>query len=325
MKFLRKLVIILVILLALPVGASLLLSPPSAGRAAAENLAIAYPAVVAHRGMSHDAPEETRSAYLLARTVRADYLEMDLQRTRDGVLVAFHDDTLERTTNVAEIFPGREKQTLDRFTWYELQRLDAGSWFNAAHPERARPSFVGEKILKLEEFLEIAEFVTDDYRPGIYIETKAASRFPGIERQLVDLLDRRGWLEADRRGRIIFQSFEYDSLVALKALAPQVPRVYLIDSEMAASAGFDTLIERARGVAEGVGPVGYLAWPWYTGPAHRAGLLVHHYTINAKWQMRLLSFFGSDGFFTDRADQLMLFYGKDDHIDLRAAFQQIGY
>jgi glycerophosphoryl diester phosphodiesterase len=325
MKLVRVVVIVLLLVLGLPVGGSLLLSPPSAGQKIAGELSIPYPAVVAHRGASYDAPEETRAAYLLARNIRADYLEMDLQRSRDGVLLAFHDDTLERTTNVAEIFPGREKQTIDKFSWFELQRLDAGSWFNAAHPKRARDSFVGAKILRFDEFLEIAEFTTDDYKPGIYIETKAASRFPGIERQMVNTLRQRGWLEESRRGRIIFQSFEHESLARLKDLAPEVPRVYLIGSDMAEAEGFDELLERARELGDGVGPVGYLAWPWYTGPAHRKGLLIHHYTINAKWQMRLLNFFGSDGFFTDRPDQLMLFYGKDDHIDMRASFQQIGF
>ncbi|MCR9143665.1 MAG: glycerophosphodiester phosphodiesterase [bacterium] len=325
MKLLRIVVIVLLLLVGLPVGGSLLMSPPSAGQNIAAELSIPYPAVVAHRGASWDAPEETKPAYLLARSIRAEFLEMDLQRSRDGVLLAFHDDTLERTTNVAEIFPGREKQTIDRFSWFELQRLDAGSWFNKAHPDRARDSFVGEKILRFEDFLEIAEFTTDDYEPGIYIETKAASRFPGIERQMVNILRRRGWMEESRRGRIIFQSFEHESLARLKDLAPEVPRVYLIGSSMADEEGFDELLERASELAEGVGPVGYLAWPWYTGPAHRKGLLIHHYTINAKWQMRLLNFFGSDGFFTDRPDQLMLYYGKDDHIDMRAKFQQIGY
>lgn len=325
MKLLRKLVIVLLLLVGLPLGGSLLLSPPSAGQNIATKFNVSYPAVIAHRGASWDAPEETRAAYLLARSIRADFLEMDLQRSRDGILLAFHDDTLERTTNVAEVFPGREKQTVDRFSWYELQRLDAGSWFNVAHPERARDSFVGAKILRFEEFLEIAEFETDEYKPGIYIETKAASRFPGIERQMMNVLKQRGWLEESRRGRLIFQSFEHESLTTLKERAPDVPRVYLIGSDMAAEEGFDTLIARAKELGHGVGPVGYLAWPWYTGPAHRQGLLIHHYTINAKWQMRMLNFFGSDGFFTDRPDQLMLFYGKDDHIDMRAAFQQIGY
>ena len=61
--------------------------------------------VIAHRGASYDAPEETEPAYLLARELGAAYLELDLQRTADGVLIAFHDDDLRRTTDVEAIFP----------------------------------------------------------------------------------------------------------------------------------------------------------------------------------------------------------------------------
>ncbi|MFU7548478.1 glycerophosphodiester phosphodiesterase family protein, partial [Pseudomonas paraeruginosa] len=68
-----------------------------------------WPAGIAHRGASTDAPEDTAAAYLLARDHGADYLEADVQRSRDGVLDALHDDTLERTTDVAEVIPGRAK------------------------------------------------------------------------------------------------------------------------------------------------------------------------------------------------------------------------
>ncbi|MGV8378035.1 glycerophosphodiester phosphodiesterase family protein, partial [Pseudomonas aeruginosa] len=68
-------------------------------------------------------PEETAAAYLLARDLGADYLEADVQRSRDGVLVALHDDTLERTTDVAEVFPERAKDPVSSFTLAELKRL----------------------------------------------------------------------------------------------------------------------------------------------------------------------------------------------------------
>jgi hypothetical protein len=97
------------------------LADDSLGRALSEAAGIPWPAVIAHRGASHDAPEETAPAYLTARELGADYLEADLQRTRDGVLVALHDDTLERTTDVAKVFPGREKEPVSRFTLVEHQ------------------------------------------------------------------------------------------------------------------------------------------------------------------------------------------------------------
>lgn len=118
---------------------------------------IPHPAVIAHRGASFDAPESTAAAYKLARDLGADYLELDLQRSKDGVLFVLHDDSLLRTTDVATRFPERKDSPANAFTMAELKTLDAGSWFNAAYPDRARPAFAGLKILTLDEVINIAE------------------------------------------------------------------------------------------------------------------------------------------------------------------------
>ena len=86
---------------------------------------IPHPAVIAHRGASYDAPESTAAAYKLARDLGADYLELDLQRSKDGVLFALHDDNLQRTTDVATKFPERKDSPANEFTWKELQTLSA--------------------------------------------------------------------------------------------------------------------------------------------------------------------------------------------------------
>ena len=112
----------------------------SNGKALATAHGIAHPAVIAHRGASYDAPESTTPAYLLARDQGADYLELDLQRSSDGVLVVVHDDVLSRTSDVAERFPERKDSPVSAFTLAELKSLDAGSWFNQAYPARARSS-----------------------------------------------------------------------------------------------------------------------------------------------------------------------------------------
>ncbi|KFF48943.1 glycerophosphodiester phosphodiesterase [Gammaproteobacteria bacterium MFB021] len=199
-------------------------------------------AVIAHRGASYQAPESTRPAYLLARDLGADYLELDLQRTRDGQLVAFHDNTLGRNTNVAEVFPERADAPISAFTLAELKQLDAGSWFNASYPERARDAYAGLKILTLDEVIDIAEGGAN--HPGLYIETKVPEQFPGIERDLRDKLTARGWLGegagawapasgdavkvADGKARVILQTFSKASLAALEETMPQVPRVLLL-------------------------------------------------------------------------------------------------
>src|SRR5512144_1584405 len=168
------------------------------GKELAKRLGVPRPAVIAHRGASYLAPEETAPAYLLAREMGVDYLELDLQRTKDGVLIVCHDDDLRRTTNIAEVFPGRKMDTVDKFTFTELQSLDAGSWFNICFPDRARSSFKNVRILRLEDVLNIAE--GGSHKPGLYIETKSARRFPGVEKQLVEILSARGWIRPLARG-----------------------------------------------------------------------------------------------------------------------------
>src|SRR5262245_5213280 len=92
-------------------------------------------ALIAHRGASWDAPEHTLAAYELALKQGADYVEPDLQITRDGVLVCLHDMTLERTTDVEQLFPDRAQALGGKKTWpvveftlAEIQKLDGGSW-----------------------------------------------------------------------------------------------------------------------------------------------------------------------------------------------------
>lgn len=182
--------------------------------------------VIAHRGTTFWAPEETEAAMRWARNTGADYLELDLQRTKDGVLIALHDVDLRRTTNVGEVFPERADSPVSAFTLEELRKLDAGKWFNTAYPERARAGFVGLDVLTLEDVVRIAEgcrIVRDEdgkriygkdgegrpvtryepdpqdngNRPGIYPETKEPQLFPGMEMDLRRELERLGWYHPD--------------------------------------------------------------------------------------------------------------------------------
>ncbi|MHC8345564.1 glycerophosphodiester phosphodiesterase [Pseudomonas sp. RT6P73] len=208
--------------------------------ALATHLGIPHPAVIAHRGASFDAPESTAAAYKLARDLGADYLEMDLQRSKDGVLFALHDNNLQRTTDVATKFPDRKDSPANAFTIAELKTLDAGSWFNTAYPDRARPSFVGLKILTLDEIIDIAQG-NPLHKPGLYIETKEPKQFPGIESDLKDKLQDRGWLSpagsklaksnlavGQGKGKVVLQTFEKSSLELLEKEMPQVPKILLL-------------------------------------------------------------------------------------------------
>ncbi|WP_456422913.1 glycerophosphodiester phosphodiesterase family protein [Lutibacter sp.] len=176
--------------------------------------------VIAHRGSTYWTPEETEPAFLWARNMGADYLELDVQLTKDSILVAFHDNNLKRTTNVSKVFPKRMNAEIRAFTLKELRSLDAGSKFNQNNPDRARDSYKNLKILTFKDVLMIAEgyrikkrngvpvkemannFWTGHYlyekdpndngnRPGIYCETKNPKI--GTEKALSKELTKYGW------------------------------------------------------------------------------------------------------------------------------------
>ncbi|MEA9977553.1 glycerophosphodiester phosphodiesterase [Pseudomonas sp. 10B1] len=345
------------------------------GKALAEKIGVPWPAVIGHRGASFDAPEETIPSYALARDLGADYLEMDIQRTKDGVLIALHDNTLGRTTNIAQVYPERVNDPISTFTLEELKRLDAGSWFNAAFPARARSSYVGLKILTLNEVINIAE--EGENKPGLYVETKLPAQFPGVEEDLQKLLAKRGWLDqrpaaakghvnvANTPGRVILQTFERPSLELLQKNMPQVPKVLLLwigDGYMEASSTVDFKASGAKDKAafyakrevkseaefaawmdwakahgaSGIGPASVLKHggdqsymdmvkPWMTKMAHDRGLLIHPYTVDAAEDFKALSMRGADGFFTNRAAQLLKFYGRPSKDSIDTLLRRNGY
>lgn len=345
------------------------------GKALAAKIGVPWPAVIAHRGASFNAPEETIPSYTLARELGADYLEMDIQRTKDGVLIALHDDTLERTTNVAEVFPDRAKDPLSSFTLEEIKRLDAGSWFNKAHPDRARASYAGLKILTLDEVIDIAEGGKN--KPGLYIETKVPAQFPGIEDDLKKKLKQRGWLSqrpaaekgyvnvAHTPGRVILQTFEKPSLELLQKAMPTTPKILLLwlgdgyiqaasdktfkDSGAKDKASFYATQQvkskeefaawmdwaKAHG-AIGTGPASALknggdqsymdlVQPWMNKMAHDRGLIIHPYTVDDAVDFKAISQRGVDGFFTNRAAELLKFYGRPSKESMDSILKRIGY
>ena len=216
--------------------------------------------VIAHRGSTYWTPEETAPAYLWARNIGADYLEMDLQLTKDNQLVAFHDDNLTRTTNVKTVFPERKNASIHDFTLSELRKLDVGSWFNKKNPDRAKKEFENQKILTLKDIIKIAEgnrlvynektqefnYVMDKEdngnRPGIYVETKHPKS--NIEKYLAEELTNLGWnintnpknipiqqnkvAIANTNARLILQSFSPQSIIQLDKYLPNIPKCFLL-------------------------------------------------------------------------------------------------
>jgi glycerophosphoryl diester phosphodiesterase len=294
--------------------------------------------VIAHRGMPYHAPEETLPSFILARELGADYLEADLQRTKDGIIIALHDNNLKRTTNIAEIYPDRADDPVSTFSWQEIQALDAGSWFNNAYPERARASYVGLKIISLDQLIDIAD---EGHRPsGLYLETKLPLQFPGIENDLKELLIKRNWYQehfADGRPKTILQTFSPTSLELLHKSFPETPLCYL----WWAGDGCLTEVDRAHinscldhaqeHGAEIIGPSftselsdDYnLFEPWIIQLIQTRGLQIHGYTFETRQDIETFAPL-CEGQFTNRTDLLLDYYGRD-HKSIDSVLMSIDY
>jgi glycerophosphoryl diester phosphodiesterase len=155
---------------------------------------------IGHRGAAGYCPENTFASFKKALELGVDYLELDIQMTKDGELVVIHDSTVNRTTN------GKGK--VKDFTLKEIQNLDAGSWFHS--------KFAGEKIPSFSEFLD--EFAG---KIGILLELKKPSLYPLIVEKTAEELIKRKLTSPDHQ--IIVQSFDRDSLKRFHELLPSIP------------------------------------------------------------------------------------------------------
>ncbi len=198
------------------------------GLAAAADGLPPRPWVIAHRGASAYAPENTVPAFTLAIEQRAEFVEIDIQRTKDGQIVLLHDVTLERTTDVEQLFPDRARPApddpkktprwwLDDFTLAEVQRLDAGTWLD--------PKFAGTRIPTLDETIAAVRG-----RSGLLIELKSPERYPGIEAEMMAILERHGLHRpgADAKTPILLQSFTVPSIERLAAMRVPLRLVVLV-------------------------------------------------------------------------------------------------
>ncbi|MCM3569037.1 glycerophosphodiester phosphodiesterase family protein [Neobacillus mesonae] len=256
-------------------------------------------AVIAHRGASGYGPEHTLAAYKQAITMKADYVEFDLQMTKDGQLIAMHDETLNRTTNVKEVFPDRTSWRVKDFTLDEIKRLDAGSWFNKAYPERAKQAYIGQKVPTLEEAIQFVK-KHGNGKVGLYMETKAPNVYPGMEEKVIDILKKTNVLDEKK---LFLESFSEDSLRKVHELAPNVKLIQLYNAKMLNGKDVFQEMKRISDYAAGVGPSKELVVPKLMQAAHENKLLVHPWTVNSQDDMVSLTSLGVDGQFTNYPDQ----------------------
>jgi len=275
--------------------------------------------LIAHRGASAYAPENTLPAYRLAVEQGADIVEQDLQVTRDGVLVCLHDQTLERTTDVEQVYPDRYREERTEgdvarrwpvadFTWEEIQRLDAGSWFDAKYAHTRIPSW--------QEAIDAIRG-----RAGLFPETKAPEVYGALgwdmERLVQKQLEQSGLAQpgADPRTPVIIQSFSAASLKKMaRELKSRLPLVLLVGAGDPVDPLEREQLEEVATYAAGIGPAKELIGndPSIVGRAHEAGLSVTCWTFRMSGHAQrdslrhemetYLYTHGIDALFTDNPD-----------------------
>ncbi|PSK96603.1 glycerophosphoryl diester phosphodiesterase [Murinocardiopsis flavida] len=245
---------------------------------------------VAHRGASAYAPENTIAAIDEAKARGAGTVEVDVQRSKDGKLVLFHDLTMERTTDVEKVYPGRDDYRVGDFTLRQLRKLDAGSWFDA--------SYKGERIPTLEEGLRRLKHEG----LNLLLEQKAPERYPGIEKETADLLKKHPWWLAgnpsSEPNRLAIQSFDHASVKRSHDRLPDVPHGLL--GKVAKGE-----LGKVAKWADQVNPDHKKIDAAYVKAVHKKGMEVYVYTVNEPADMRTAIGAGVDGIISDVPDVLL--------------------
>lgn len=243
---------------------------------------------VSHRGASGYAPEHTITSYQMGEKMHGDYIEIDLQMTKDGQLIAMHDEKVDRTTDGT----GPVKD----YTLEQIKQLDAGSWFNEKYPEYAEPEYEGLQVPTLEEV-----FQKFGKNASYYIETKSPNIYPGMEKELLRLVDK---YDINKK-TLLVQSFSADSLKIMNELDPSVKLIQLLSYKANPGAVItDAEIAEIKKYAIGVGPNHTYLNEEYIQKVVNSGLEIHPYTVNEKERMQQLIDWGVTGMFTNFPDRL---------------------
>lgn len=232
---------------------------------------------VAHRGASGYAPENTIAAFDKAVEMKADYIEIDVQRSRDGELVIIHDTTVDRTTDGT----GKVKD----LTFEQLRTFDAGSFKGE--------QFKGEKIPTLDEIL-------DRYhgKIGILIELKAPELYPGIEESVAQELKERN-LDRPQNEKIIIQSFNFESMKKMDSLLPKVPIGVLTSSKSHAT---EQALKEFSAYAEYFNPSYGIVTADLVNQVHSLGMKISSWTVRNQEAANFLLSMDVDAIITDYPD-----------------------
>jgi glycerophosphoryl diester phosphodiesterase len=230
--------------------------------------------VIAHRGASGYAPENTLAAFRRAVALGATFIETDLQLSRDARFVAIHDESVDRTTN--------GKGRVHDLTLSDLRRFDAGSWFGS--------EFAAEQIPTLEEILDFSK----KHDVVFYLELKPGGSWGG-EHALVGALRESGEIP-----RTVVISFNAPILQKLREIEPTLMTGLLHDGQL------DSPVEEAVRVgARQLAVRGDLVTPALLADSRKNDLQVVCWTVNHPAHMRMLVEAGVDGIMSDYPDRLL--------------------
>jgi glycerophosphoryl diester phosphodiesterase len=240
------------------------------------------PLVIAHRGLSAKAPENTRASFTLAlETTGIAMIELDVRLSKDERVIVLHDRTLQRTTTGN----GRARH----YTYDEVCLFDAGSWFD--------PRFRSERIPLLSEVLTLARG-----RSWVNIELKSSrfSREPQklLERRVLEVVDQTAMGD-----QVLYSSFDHRLMRSLKALRPSALTGVIYNLYRDFPRSPSTLAERA-GASVFVCAKHELK-PWMVDDAHRGGVALYVYTLNSVSEVNRFVTWGVDGIISDNADAIV--------------------
>ena len=267
--------------------------------------------VIAHRGASGYLPEHTLAAYELAVRMGADYVEPDLQLTRDGQLVAMHDASLARTTDVAERFAPRNGGYLVAdFSLEEIRTLGmrlqgtAKTHYPGFSPSTAHPL----RVPTLEEIIALLRRLEAQGARAIGLYPEAKQPGPRLANQILSVLSASGYTGADK---VFIQSFDADTIRSLQRRQASMGLHYkLVLLSGSANRLLDMDLQRVASYANGVGVSirGEGMSRSFIAMAHAAGLTVHGYTfaeaspLRAEPEYRKHLNWGMDGVFSNYPD-----------------------
>jgi len=230
--------------------------------------------LIAHRGASGYAPENTIAAFKLALALGAASAEFDVQQTKDGRLVVIHDTDLKRVGGV--------RRRVGAMTWLELSRIDVGSWFSA--------KFSGERVPLLGEVLDLFADKAE-----LHLELKQPLRpYPGMARRVVEFLASR----PEWNGKIILSSFHHPSLFEVRALDAGARLGYLVGL----TRRYVALAEAEELRCESVNMSARQADRRWARSLHEAGRKLFVYTVNEPKVYERLRHIGVDAVFTNFPD-----------------------